>query len=140
MSKSRLHSGNQGSRHFLARAHERQIELRYIEPGKPVQNARVESFHTRLRDECLNVHWFVNLWDARRKLSAWREHYNNERRHSSLGYQTPARFKSAAVASAAAAVKGLRASQTTDSPSTELRELKKQLAPPLTAVLATAQE
>lgn len=125
------------SRHFLAWATERQIELRYIQPGKPVQNARVESFNGRLRDECLNVSWFANLWDARRKLAAWREHYNHERPHSSLGYQTPAAF-AAAVASAAAAVKGLRATQTTESRCAELRELEPQLAAPLTAVLAPA--
>lgn len=124
------------SRHFLAWAMERQIELRYIEPGKPVQNAQVESFHGRLRDECLNVSWFANLWDARRKISAWREHYNNERPHSSLGYQTPAAFAAAAVASAAAAIKGLRASQTTDLRSAERSSLT--LAAPLTAVLAPA--
>ena len=95
------------SRHFLAWATERQIELRYISPGKPVQNARVESFNGRLRDECLNVSWFENLWDARQKIASWREHYNHDRPHSSLGYRTPASF-AAAVASAAAAVKGLR--------------------------------
>ena len=86
------------SRHFLAWAVERQIALHYIEPGKPVQNAKVESFHGRLRDECLNVSWFANLWDARRKISAWREHYNNERPHSSLGYLTPAAFAATVAA------------------------------------------
>jgi len=126
------------SRHFLAWATERQIELRYITPGKPVQNARVESFNGRLRDECLNVSWFANLWDARRKLSAWREHYNHERPHSSLGYRTPAAFV-AAVASARTAVKGLRATQTTESRSAELRELGPPLATPLTTVLAPAE-
>lgn len=127
------------SRHFLAWAMERQIELRYITPGRPVQNARVESFNGRLRDECLNVSWFANLWDARRKLDAWREHYNHERPHSSLGYRTPAAFV-AAVASARTAVKGLRATQTTEPRSAELRELGPQLATPLTAVLAPAGE
>jgi putative transposase len=126
------------SRHFLAWALERQIELRYIEPGKPVQNARVESFHGRLRDECLNVSWFANLWDARQKINAWREHYNHERPHSSLGYLTPAEFAAAAVASAVAAVKGLCASQTTDSRSAERSSLP--LAAPLTAILASAGE
>jgi putative transposase len=127
------------SRHFLAWATERQIELRYIAPGKPVQNARVESFNGRLRDECLNVSWFANLWDARRKIGAWREHYNHARPHSSLGYRTPAAF-AAAVASARTAVKGLRATQTTESRSAELRELGPQLASPLTAALAAAWE
>ena len=55
------------SRHFLAWAMERQIEVIHIQPGKPTQNARVESFHGRLRDECLTVSWFQNLFDARRK-------------------------------------------------------------------------
>lgn len=64
----------------------------HIEPGKPVQNAHVESFHGKLRDECLNASWFQNLWDARKKIEAWRIEYNEERPHSSLGYRTPAVF------------------------------------------------
>jgi len=80
------------SRHFLAWCIERQIELAHIQPGKPQQNGHVESFHARLRDECLNVSWFENLWDARRKIAAWRKEYNEERPHSSLGYQTPAKY------------------------------------------------
>ena len=54
------------SRHFLAWCVERQIELVYIQPGKPTQNAHVESFHGRLREKCLAVSWFQNLFDARR--------------------------------------------------------------------------
>jgi putative transposase len=80
------------SRHFLAWAVERQIELVHIQPGKPTQNAYVESFHGRLREECLNVSWFQNLFDARRKIAAWQKDYNEERPHSSLGYQTPKEF------------------------------------------------
>jgi len=80
------------SRHFLAWAVERQIELIHIQPGKPTQNARVESFHGRLREECLHVSWFQNLFDARRKIAAWRTEYNEERPHSSLGYKTPKEF------------------------------------------------
>jgi putative transposase len=80
------------SRHFLAWCVERQIELLHIQPGKPTQNAYVESFHGRLREECLNVSWFQNLFDARRKIAAWRKDYNEERPHSSLGYQTPKEF------------------------------------------------
>ena len=60
------------SRHFLAWCVERQIELVHIQPGKPMQNGRVESFHGRLREECLNLSWFQNLFDARRKIAAWR--------------------------------------------------------------------
>lgn len=77
------------SRHFLAWCVERQIELRHIQPGKPMQNGRVESFHGRLREECLNLSWFQNLFDARKKIAAWQQEYNTERPHSSLGYRTP---------------------------------------------------
>ncbi len=80
------------SRHFLAWCIERQIELVHIQPGKPTQNAHVESFHGRLREECLAVSWFQNLFDARRKIAAWRKEYNEERPHSSLGYLTPKEF------------------------------------------------
>jgi putative transposase len=89
------------SRHFLAWCAERQIELIHIQPGKPTQNARVESFHGRLRDECLTVSWFQNLFDARRKIAAWRIEYNQERPHSSLGYRTPQEFAAATRAAEA---------------------------------------
>jgi len=85
------------SRHFLAWCVERQIELVHIQPGKPTQNAHVESFHARLREECLNVSWFQNLFDARRKIAAWRKDYNEERPHSSLGYRTPKEFAAQAA-------------------------------------------
>lgn len=77
------------SRHFLAWGVERKIEVVHIQPGKPTQNARVESFHARLREECLNLSWFQNLFDARRKITEWRKEYNEVRPHSSLGYLTP---------------------------------------------------
>ncbi len=80
------------SRHFLAWCVERKIELVHIEPGKPVQNAFVESFQGRLREECLNASWFRNLFEARVKIAAWRKEYNEERPHSSLGYLTPREF------------------------------------------------
>jgi putative transposase len=73
------------SRHFLAWALERQIELRHIEPGKPIQNADIESFHGWLREECL-LSWFANLFDARKKIAFWKQDYNERRPHSSLGY------------------------------------------------------
>ena len=60
-----------------------------------MQNGRLESFHGRLREECLNVSWFQNLFDARRKISAWRTDYNEQRPHSSLGYLTPQEFAEA---------------------------------------------
>ena len=84
------------SRHFLAWCIERRIDAVHIQPGKPTQNAHVESFHGRLRDECLNVSWFWNLWDARRKIAAWRQEYNSRRPHSALGYLTPEEFARAA--------------------------------------------
>jgi putative transposase len=80
------------SRHFLAWCIERQIELVHIQPGKPMQNGRLESFNGRLREECLRVSWFQNLFDARRKIGAWRKEYNEERPHSSLQYRTPKEF------------------------------------------------
>jgi putative transposase len=80
------------SRHFLAWGMERKIEVVHIEPGRPVQNAFVESFHGKLRDECLNASWFANMFEARGKIGAWKEEYNEERPHSSLGYLTPRVF------------------------------------------------
>ena len=80
------------SRHFLAWCLEWQIDLRHIQPGKPTQNAQVESFHGRFREECLRVNWFVNLFDARPTIAAWKQDYNEQRPHSSLGYRTPVEF------------------------------------------------
>lgn len=80
------------SRHFLAWCLERRIDLRHIQPGRPMQNGHVESFHGKLRDECLNTSWFRNLFDARRRIRAWQREYNELRPHSSLQYQTPAEF------------------------------------------------
>ena len=70
------------------------VRLNFIEPGKPVQNAFVESFNGRFRDECLNESWFLNLDDARRIIEAWRIDYNTARPHSGLGYATPEDFAS----------------------------------------------
>lgn len=81
------------SRHYLAWCVEQRIQPIHIEPGRPMQNGRVESFHGRFRDECLNASWFWNLWDARRKIAAWRDEYNRVRPHSALGYQTPEEFR-----------------------------------------------
>jgi len=92
------------SRHFMAWCLERKIELIHIEPGKPVQNAHVESFHGKLRDECLNASWFANLFEARQKIAAWRKEYNEERPHSSLGYKTPSAFAAAYAARGESAV------------------------------------
>ena len=73
-------------------AYERKVRLHFIEPGKPMQNAFVESFNGKFRDECLNEHWFVSLEDARRKIEAWRQDYNEVRPHSALGNRTPKEF------------------------------------------------
>jgi len=68
------------------------VQLRFIDPGKPIQNAYIESFNARLRDECLNQHWFASLQEARAVIEAWREDYNRNRPHSSLDNQTPEEF------------------------------------------------
>src|SRR5262249_49914463 len=80
------------SRHFLAWGEEREIQLIHIQPGKPMQNGDVESFNGRLPAERLNASWFNKLMDARSKIDAWREEYNGERPHSSLGGRTPNEF------------------------------------------------
>ena len=80
------------SRHFVAWWAERKIQLIHIQPGRPMQNGYVESFNGRMRAECLNASWFHNLIDARGKIRAWREEYNGERPHSSLGGRTPNEF------------------------------------------------
>lgn len=80
------------SRAFDAWAYARGVELVYIQPGKPTQNAFVESFNRGFRDECLNLHWFVSLRDARRNIEHWRIDYNRVRPHSSLGELTPAEY------------------------------------------------
>jgi putative transposase len=68
------------------------LRWHYIEPGKPVQNAFVESFNSKLRDECLNEHVFLTLAEARKTIEAWRHDYNHHRPHSSLGALTPTEF------------------------------------------------
>lgn len=74
---------------MLEWAHRKGVSLRLIEPGKPNQNAYVESFNGRLRDECLNEHWFPNLLHARAVIETWRREYNEERPKRSLGGMTP---------------------------------------------------
>jgi putative transposase len=77
---------------MLRWSQERQVEWHYIAPGKPTQNAFVESFNGRLRDECLNETLFTSLAHARAVLAAWRHDYNTVRPHSTLGGRTPAQF------------------------------------------------
>lgn len=73
-------------------AYEHQVHLQFIEPGKPVQNAFVESFNGTLRNECLNEHWFISLSEARHIIENWRIDYNQNRPHSSLVGKTPDEF------------------------------------------------
>jgi len=73
-------------------AHRNGVKLDFIRPGKPVDNAFIESFNGRLRDECLNQNWFASVDQAGRIIEAWRNEYNQERPHSSLGDLTPAEF------------------------------------------------
>lgn len=70
-------------------ARTRGVALQFIDPGKPVQNAYIESFNGRLRDECLNRHWFLTLADARAEIEAFRRHYNEARPHGALAGRTP---------------------------------------------------
>lgn len=73
-------------------AYQRGITLDFSRPGKPTDNAYIESFNGRFRQECLNKHWFLSLADARLKIEQWRREYNSHRPHSSLGYKTPEEF------------------------------------------------
>jgi len=73
-------------------AYRRSVQLDFIRPGKPVENAFIESFNGRLRDECLNVHQFNSLTEAQHIIEAWRLDYNQRRPHSSLGHLTPSEF------------------------------------------------
>jgi len=80
------------SRVLVQWAFEHRVELHFIEPGKPTQNAYIESFNGEFRDECLNENWFLTLQEVREKIEAWRRDYNQARPHSALGYQTPEEF------------------------------------------------
>ena len=82
-------------------AYENGVTLDFSRPGKPMDNAFVESFNGRLRDECLNTHWFLSLEDARAKIEAWRRDYNESRPHTSLGWLTPVEYAAAAAKIAA---------------------------------------
>lgn len=73
-------------------AYRKGVQLHFIQPGKPIQNAYVESFNGRLRDECLNEHWFSTLTEAKDRIEAWRQDYNTLRPHSALGDLSPEEF------------------------------------------------
>jgi putative transposase len=75
------------------------IHTAHIAPGKPWENGSDESFNGRFRDECLNQEWFRNRREARAMIENWRQHYNEIRPHSSLGYKTPNEFRTASIPS-----------------------------------------
>jgi putative transposase len=81
------------SRAMLVWADESDVRLHFIEPGKPTQNAFIESFNGKFRDECLNENWFKNLEDARKKVEYWRHDYNTKRPHRSLRQMTPQEYR-----------------------------------------------
>lgn len=74
-------------------AYENEVTLDFSRPGKPTDNALIESFNGSFRDECLNTNWFLSINDARKKIAAWRRDYNEFRPHSSLGNLTPKQFR-----------------------------------------------
>ena len=84
----------------------RDVDWHYIEPGKPQQNAFIESFNGRLRDECLNETLFSSLGEARAVLAEWRDDYNRVRPHSSLANQTPEEFRHHHIVLAASSLAG----------------------------------
>ncbi len=73
-------------------AYQHEVTLRFIRPGRPVENAYIESFNGKFRDECLNEHWFVSMADAQIAIEAWRLDYNTVRPHSALDDRTPEAF------------------------------------------------
>jgi putative transposase len=79
-------------------AYRSNVQLSFIRPGKPNENAYIESFNGKFRDECLNEHWFVTMAQARRSIESWRIEYNTERPHSSLGDLTPEEFAERSLA------------------------------------------
>lgn len=87
-------------RHFTAKGREI-TPLDFSRPGKPTDNALIESFNGRLRAECLNENWFLSLEDAEEKISAWRTDYNEQRPHSALDNVAPKEFASTGQASLA---------------------------------------
>jgi putative transposase len=81
------------SKAMLCWAEQRGVKLHFIDPGKPMQNAYIESFNGKFRDECLNQHWFGSLHEAARMIEEWRMDYNLARPHSSLDYLAPETFR-----------------------------------------------
>jgi putative transposase len=79
-------------------AYQTNVRLSFIRPGKPNENAYIESFNGKFRDECLNEHWFITMAQARRAIEAWRIEYNTERPHSSLGDLTTEEYAARGLA------------------------------------------
>ena len=94
-------------RAMLTWAHARGVTLRLIQPGTPTQNAYIESFNGRLRDECLNEHWFTSLGHAQVVIEAWRREYNEERPKKRLGGLTPAAYAQQLMTNASTVTAGL---------------------------------
>jgi putative transposase len=94
-------------RALLTWAHDRGLTLRLIEPGKPNQNAYIESFNGRFRDECLNEHWFTSLAHAQLVIESWRREYNEERPKKRLGGLTPAAYAKTLMMEASTVTAGL---------------------------------
>lgn len=94
-----LDNGPEFTNHrFITWGKQYSVSLHFIDPGKPVQNAYIESFNARLRDECLNQNTFTSITDAKNKIERWLKHYNEERPHSSLDNLTPREFANEAEA------------------------------------------
>lgn len=94
------------------------VKINFIQPGKPVQNCYIESFNGRMRDECLNQHWFTDLTDARSTITGWIREYNEEREHGTLG-MTPREFARSAMESAEIANSAIPALPTAPAPTGE---------------------
>jgi putative transposase len=101
------------SRALHAWAQARGVQLHFIRPGRPVENAFIESFNGRFRDECLSQHWFLTLAEARAVIEHWRVSYNTARSHRALGRLTPAQFAARFHPPTAAEVQALQPTLTT---------------------------
>ena len=77
------------SRNLDLWAYQHGVALDFSRAGKPTDNAFIEAFNSKFRQECLNAHWFMSLADARKKMETWRRYYNEERPHSAIGYNVP---------------------------------------------------
>jgi putative transposase len=92
----RFDNGSEFTSHAMLRwGAERGLQLHFIDPGKPTQNAQIESLNGKIRDELLNAHCFVTIFEARRRAGAWKQDYNEIRPHSALDYRTPREFAEA---------------------------------------------